>query len=71
MYYERLRSTREDADENQSTTAKVLKITQQQYSLYEKGKRSLPIDLLKTFCEHYNVSADYILGLPKGLNHPR
>ena len=71
MYYERLRSTREDADENQSTTAKVLKITQQQYSLYEKGKRPLPIDLLKTFCEHYNVSADYILGLPKGLNHPR
>lgn len=71
MYYEKLKSIREDADETQSTIAKILKITQQQYSLYESGKRSLPIDLLEIFCLHYKVSSDYILGLPKGLKHPR
>ena len=71
MYYERLRSTREDADETQRTTADMLNITQQQYSLYEKGKRALPLDLLEKFCRHDKVSADYILGLPKGLSHPR
>ena len=71
MYYERLKSTREDADETQTTIAKILKITQQQYSLYESGKRPLPIDLLERFCLHYKVSADYILELPKGLKHPR
>ena len=71
MYYEKLKSIREDADETQATISKILKITQQQYSLYESGKRSFPIDLLEVFCLHYKVSADYILGLPKNLKHPR
>ena len=59
---QRLRDLREDKDLNQKRIAEILNITQQQYSLYEKGQRKLPIDLLKKLCIFYNVSADYILG---------
>ena len=60
--YHRIRDLREDKDLNQKRIAEILNITQQQYSLYEKGQRKLPIDLLKKLCIFYNVSADYILG---------
>lgn len=64
MYYtKRLRDLREDKDLKQEDIARILKITRQQYQLYESGKRKLPIDLLTELCKFYNVSADYILGL--------
>ncbi len=71
QYYERLEETRTDHDEKQREIALKLNVTQQQYQLYESGKRKIPIDKLTIFCEHYGVSADYILGLPKGLEWPR
>lgn len=61
-YTQRLRDLREDKELKQEAIAIVLKITRQQYQLYESGKRKLPIDLLITLCRFYNVSADYILG---------
>lgn len=66
-----MKDIRTDNEENQQAIADILQITRQQYQLYESGKRSLPIDLLKVFCLHYKVSADYILGLPRGLSWPR
>lgn len=72
MYiYDKIKETRNDNDTSQKKIAQIMGITQQQYSLYESGKRTLPIDLLTIFCKHFNVSADYILGLPKGLSWPR
>lgn len=62
-YTKRLRDTREDSDKRQEDIAKVLNITQQQYYLYETGKRKLPIDKLIELSVYYNVSADYLLGL--------
>jgi transcriptional regulator with XRE-family HTH domain len=62
-YAQILRDLREDKDETQKDIAELLNITRQQYSLYEKGYRSLPIDYLKPLCEHFNVSADYVLGI--------
>ena len=60
---------REDHDLKQKDLAAFLGITQQQYSLYESGKRKLPIDHLARLCLFYGVSSDYILGLPKGLKY--
>lgn len=62
MYLKRLKDLREDNDLSQQEVANILDITRQQYSLYELGKRSLPIDLLITLSDFYNTSADYILG---------
>ncbi len=63
MYLRRLRDLREDHDLKQEYVARVLKITRQQYQLYESGKRSLPIEKLIELCKLYNVTSDYILEL--------
>ncbi|MGN1420895.1 MAG: helix-turn-helix domain-containing protein [Eubacterium sp.] len=68
-YYNRMRNIREDNDMTQKEIASLMSIKQQQYSEYESGKRLIPITYLKQFCEILNVSADYILGLPQGMNY--
>lgn len=68
IYAERIRAIREDNDMKQKEIASILKITQQQYSLYESGKRQIPIDAVATLCKFYDVSADYFLGL---INEPK
>ena len=70
-YTEILRSLREDHDMTQTQVAAVLQTTQQVYARYEKGINELPVRHLRTLCEFYRVSADYILQLPEGLCRPR
>ncbi|MBR6787687.1 MAG: helix-turn-helix transcriptional regulator [Clostridia bacterium] len=62
-YYEILRELREDRDIKQSEIAALLKTTQQVYSRYENGINEMPIRHLRTLCQYYHVSADYVLGL--------
>lgn len=62
MELRRLKDLREDKGLIQSDIAKLLKITRQQYGLYETEKRTLPIDLLDILATYYNTSTDYILG---------
>ena len=61
--YHRLRDLREDSDKKQEAIALVLKITRQQYQLYESGKRELPMHHFITLARYYNVSLDYLAGL--------
>ena len=63
MYLKRLQDTREDNDLLQKQIAIILEITRQQYSLYESGKRMIPINKLIKLAEFYNTSTDYLLGL--------
>lgn len=58
----RIYDLRTDNDLFQKDVAKKLEISQQYYSEYEKGKREIPLRHLKTLCQYYNISADYILG---------
>lgn len=62
MNLQRLKDLREDKNLLQSDISKILKITRQQYSLYETEKRTLPIDLLDILATYYETSTDYILG---------
>mgnify|MGYP002773454608 CR=1 FL=1 len=71
QFYERLKEVREDRDLTQAETAAILKIDQSYYSKYERGKHPMPVEHLKTLCEFFGVSADYILGLPRGLSWER
>ena len=64
-YWVVLRELREDRDIKQSTIARVLGTTQQVYSRYENGINEMPIRHLRTLCEYYGVSADYVLSLKK------
>ena len=63
MYLKRIREIREDNDKLQKDVAIFLKITKQQYQLYESGKRDFPFDLLIEFSKHFEVSLDYIAEL--------
>ena len=64
MYlYQRLRDIREDHDKRQTDIAQILKITSQQYQLYESGKREIPVHHLIALAKYYGVSTDYLLGL--------
>lgn len=62
MNVKRLKDLRQDKDLYQKDVAKILKITQQQYSEYELGIRLLPIDKLDALATFYDTSTDYILG---------
>lgn len=67
MYY-RLKDLREDNDFNQADIAKILNITQQQYSKIENGITEITADRLITLHSFYNVSVDYLLGLTNDKN---
>lgn len=64
-YWEILRELREDHDLRQADIAALLHTTQQVYSRYEKGVNEMPIRHLRTLCQFYHVSADYVLSLPR------
>lgn len=68
---DRMISVREDHDETQRDLAKALGFAQAQLARYETRRHEPPIRFLLAFCQHYNVSADYLLGLPRGLEWPR
>ena len=66
-YQIRLRQLREDHDKTQEEIAHYLGINQTVYSRYETGKNDMKPFHLIALCEYYQVSADYLLGLPSGL----
>lgn len=70
-YRQKLKELREDADISQTQIARILNTTQQQVYKYESQQQEMTVPKLKALCEFYGVSADYILGLPKGLMWPR
>lgn len=67
VYQMRLRELRTDNDLSQRQIAEHLGIKQTVYSRYETGKNDMKIEQLVKLALFYKVSADYILGLPKGL----
>lgn len=70
--YNRLKDLREDNDLKQENIARILKITQQQYGLYERGVREIPFHMIIELAKYYNVTIDYLAGitqLPKRLEN--
>lgn len=63
MKFKRIKDLREDHDMLQKDVAKLLGISQQYYSEYEKGNRTIPIQHLITLSKFYGTSIDYIVGL--------
>lgn len=63
MRFKRIKDLREDHDMLQKDVAKLLGISQQYYSEYEKGNRTIPIQHLITLSKFYGTSIDYIVDL--------
>lgn len=62
MVFERIKNLREDSDLTQTEISKILHISQRAYSHYEKGSRSIPIEILIALADYYNTSIDYLVG---------
>ena len=65
-YAQIIRDLRADHDLTQSQIADILGTTKNQVGKYERGEQEMPIKHLITLCNYYEVSADYVLSLPKG-----
>lgn len=63
MKFKRIKDLREDNDKLQKEIAQLLGISQQYYSEYENGNRTITINHLITLAKYYNTSIDYIVGL--------
>ena len=69
--HDRLKAAREDADLTQAQVAKQTGIARRQYIRYERGAQEMGIAKLRALCLALGVSADHLLGLPRGLSWPR
>jgi len=64
----RLKKVRKAAGEQQKDLSLAVGLSQTQISAIENGKQGTSFDKLAAICQHYNVSADYLLGL---IDEPR
>lgn len=66
----RIKELRQDNDLKQKDVAKKCNMTQRKVSFIENGTTEPNLEDLRQLCKLFNVSADYILDLPKGLKYP-
>lgn len=60
-----LRYIRDDNDMHQYEVAKILGVAKSTYSIWETEINTIPLKRLIDFCNYFNVSLDYALGLTK------
>lgn len=64
----RVKKLRKSCKEQQIELADAIGVKQSTISDIENGRRTTSFDKLAAICQHYNVSADYLLGL---IDEPR
>lgn len=62
IFGDRLKKVRLEHGENQEDLGMVLGLGKAQISEMERGKKTTTIEKFALICEHYNISADYLLG---------
>ena len=62
-YSERIKSLRKNRHLSQDELAKLLNVTKQTISQYERGIRKPDVLTIEALCDIFNVSSDYLLGL--------
>ena len=62
MYGERLRELRESKKLTQRQLAEKLGLNQQDISRYEREQIDLSTEMIRKFCEFFEVSSDFLLG---------
>nr|CDL65882.1 unnamed protein product [uncultured bacterium] len=70
MYGKRLEEARKAAKMTLTQVAQIMSTTHTTISRYENEKRKIDPETLTAFCRLYNVSADYILDLPRNMPYP-
>lgn len=71
LFGQRMREIRLKNGETQGDLAEILSINKSRISEIENGNASTTVEKVALICEHYNISADYLLGLidyPSGID---
>ena len=68
LYGLRLKKLRNQMGEKQADLAELLGVKPNQIVEMENGRKTTTFERLTIICQHYNVSADYLLGL---IDEPR
>ncbi len=63
MYGDRIKALRKDKKITQNDLAKILNLTQDSISLWEKNKRLPDTPYIILLAMYFGVSSDYLLGL--------
>ena len=69
-YVDRLTALRVDNDISQTALAEVLGCQQSAISKFETRKARYSVEDVIRLCEYYQISADYVLGLPRDMPYP-
>lgn len=59
--FKRIKQLRKNNNYTQNDIAKILDISRPLYSLYENGKKDIPLKLLQKLARFYNTSIDYLV----------
>lgn len=65
-----LRYVRNDNDLYQYEVAKILGVAKSTYSLWETEENIIPLKRLILFCNYFDVSVDFVLGLSGTIKYP-
>ena len=63
IFSQRLREVRKQAGESRAMLGEALGLSISQISELENNRQGTTLERLAVLCRHYNVSADYLLGL--------
>ncbi len=63
LYGLRLKKLRQKAGETQAALAVLIGVKPNQIVEMENGRKTTSFERLTIICRHYNVTADYLLGL--------
>ena len=63
IFGQRLKEVRTRSKETQQDLAEYLDSAKNSISEIENGKRTTTAEKIAMICEHYHISADYLLGL--------
>jgi transcriptional regulator with XRE-family HTH domain len=61
-FSERLKRLRKSQNVTQKELAQALNVTERNYQSWEAGKTKPQFDTINALCDHFHVSADYLLG---------
>lgn len=70
MRFPRMKEIRENAGVRQQEIADAMGVSKGSYSMWECGTDTIPLKRLNQFCNYFNVSIDYVVGLSKRKNYP-
>lgn len=68
MNIEKIINIRQNNELTQTEMASILNVSRSAYSLWEINKNVIPLEKLNDFCNYFDVSMDYVVGL-SNLSH--